>query len=200
MMVSGQVEQVLFFRYTSTALPISLLLARQSKASSKAVGLYLGDKLMKHKVGIALYGNVGIERGYCKACGTNAFIKNGRLTCCGAPINGEPKKFYRECEAPQGRRTPPAAEKRRILEEQENRCFYCGLSFDDHNYRRSLPVKLKLHWDHQLPYSYSQNNKTANFVASCHICNGIKSNKLFQTVEEAQVFIQSRRKLKGYEI
>ena len=155
---------------------------------------------MKHKVGIALYGNIGIERGFCRACKSYAFIRNGCLVCCGAPVNAEPKKFYRECEAPQHRKTPPPAEKRRILEEQENCCFYCGLSFDDHNYRHGLPVKLKLNWDHQLPYSYSQNNKIANFVAACHICNKYKSDKVFQTMEEAQVYLQSKRKSKGFEI
>jgi hypothetical protein len=72
---------------------------------------------------IALYGNVGLEKAYCPSCGTFAFVKNGKLVCCDTPLLDEPKKFHREIEAPQHRKTPPKAEKDRILEEQEDRCF-----------------------------------------------------------------------------
>lgn len=41
-------------------------------------------------------------------------------------------------------------------------------------------------------------NSTPNFVAACHVCNGIKSDKLFQTLDEARVFIQLAREAKGY--
>ena len=153
----------------------------------------------KSKAGMALYGNIALERGYCKECDTTAFVRNGKLACCGAEFSKVPDKYYRVSGSPQGRKTPPAAEKRRILEEQENKCFYCDVEFDSLRWRNGRAIRIKLHWDHKLPYAYSQNNHTSNFVAACHVCNGIKSDKVFQTVEEAQIYLQDKRKAKGYD-
>lgn len=79
---------------------------------------------------MALYVNVALERGYCSTCGGTAFIKNERFVRCDTPVVVKPKKFYRETEAPQHRKTPSKSEKDRILEEQEDRCFYCGVRFE----------------------------------------------------------------------
>ena len=59
-------------------------------------------------------------------------------------------------------------------------------------------IFLKLNWDHFVPYSYSYNNKKVNFVAACHVCNGIKSNKMFDTVKEIKDYVSYQRKKKGY--
>jgi 5-methylcytosine-specific restriction endonuclease McrA len=109
------------------------------------------------------------------------------------------KKFHRETEAAQQRKTPPKAEKDKILKDQENRCFYCGVTFENFRFRNGKPIKIRIHWDHQLPYAYSQNNKASNFVAACHVCNGIKSDHVFKTVEEVQIYLADKRKLKGYD-
>jgi hypothetical protein len=164
---------------------------RQQKASKK--------RLNFGKPVIALYGNIGLERGYCPACETFAFVKNGKFVCCDTPLLDEPTKFHRETEAPQHRKTPPKAEKDRILEEQEDRCFYCGVRLESTRFRKGKPIIIKVNWDHQLPYTFSQNNATSNFVAACHVCNGIKSNRLFKTIEEAQVYLAGKRKQKGYD-
>jgi hypothetical protein len=66
-------------------------------------------------------------------------------------------------------------------------------------FRNGKPIIIKTNWDHQLPYAFSQNNATSNFVAACHVCNGIKSDRLFKTIEEAQVYLASKRKQKGYD-
>ena len=148
---------------------------------------------------MALYGNVALEKGYCPNCAGTSFIKNGSFVCCDTPIVDEPKKFYRETEAPQHRKTPPKVEKIRILEEQEDRCFYCGVRLESTRFRNGKPFTIKVNWDHQLPYAFSQNNATSNFVAACHVCNGIKSARLFRTVEEAQLYLAHKRKQKGYD-
>ncbi len=154
---------------------------------------------MKSSPVIALYGNVALARGYCKKCRGMYFIKNGHFVCCDTPIAEEPKRFKRESEAPLGRKTPPKAEKDKILEEQEYRCFYCDVLLESTRFRNGKPLTVRIHWDHQLPYAYSQNNATSNFVAACHVCNGIKSDRLFRTVEEAQVYLANKRKQKGYD-
>lgn len=151
------------------------------------------------KTGIALYGNIALERGYCKDCGTTAFIKNGVLACCGTEINKTPDKFYRVSGSPQHRKLPPVKDRQRKLEEQENKCFYCDVEFDSIRWRKGRAIRIRIHWDHKLPYAYSQNNHSENFVAACHVCNAIKSDKVFQTVEEAQIYLLDRRKAKGYD-
>jgi len=52
--------------------------------------------------------------------------------------------------------------------------------------------KLCLEWDHQVPYSYSQNNHDANFLPACHLCNRWKSALIFQTVEEVKVYVATK--------
>lgn len=151
------------------------------------------------RMSVALYGNVSIPRGYCKDCEGMSFIRNGRFACCGELVEGAPGKFERMSEPLFGRKTPPKREKDRILREQNDRCFYCGVLLGSRRYRNGLPFLVKVNWDHQLPFAFSQNNKTENFVAACHVCNGIKSSHLFQTVEEAQVYIAEKRKSKGYD-
>lgn len=148
---------------------------------------------------MALYGNVAIERGICPNCRGTSFIKNGSTVCCDVPINNEPKKFHREIESPQHRKTPPKIEKDRILEEQEYRCFYCSVLLESTRFRNGKPLMIRVNWDHQLPYAFSQNNTISNFVAACHVCNGIKSDRLFRTVDEAQLYLAQKRKQKGYD-
>jgi hypothetical protein len=152
-----------------------------------------------HKPVIALYGNVAIEKAYCPNCDAVSFVKNGKFVCCDTALLGEPKKFHRETVAPQHRKTPPKAEKDRILDEQEDRCLYCGVRFESTRFRHGKLFRIKVNWDHQLPYVFSQNNATSNFVAACHVCNGIKSNRVFKTIEEAQVYLAGKRKQKGYD-
>lgn len=148
---------------------------------------------------MVLFGNTSIYRRKCRVCGGAAFVIDGKLTCCGVPVNSVPKGFIRECEPVQCRKSPPVLEKKRLLELQENRCFYCGVAFGSIHIRNGKPIKIMLNWDHQLPYAYSQNNKTENFVAACHVCNGIKCDKIFRDVEEAQVYLTLKRAGKGYD-
>ena len=156
------------------------------------------QKIAKH--GIALYGNVAIERGYCKKCKSTAFIKEGKFVCCDNPATiAIPDKYHRVSEPPLGRKRPPKAEQERILTEQEYSCFYCGVAFGSHHRRSGKPITIKIEWDHRLPYILTRNNETGNFVAACHVCNGLKSDKVFQDVEEAQIYLAHKRKDKGYD-
>lgn len=57
---------------------------------------------------------------------------------------------------------------------------------------------LRLNWDHFVPFAYGRTNASANWVAACHVCNGIKSCRVFDTVLEAQEYIRERWAAKGY--
>jgi 5-methylcytosine-specific restriction endonuclease McrA len=153
--------------------------------------------MKKHS--IALYGNVALERGYCNKCKAMAIIKHGFFQCCDSPVENTPTKFERMSEPYCGRKTPTKADKDKIINQQDNRCFYCDVTFGSIRFRNGLPFVIKIEWDHKLPFAYSQNNQTENFVASCSVCNRMKSSNIFQTVEEAQVYLQGKRKSKGYD-
>jgi hypothetical protein len=43
-----------------------------------------------------------------------------------------------------------------------------------------------------------QDNRSINFVAACSICNGLKSSMMFQTEEEARVYIYEAWQRKGF--
>lgn len=148
---------------------------------------------------IALFGNIAIERKYCKECDTNALVVKGRLQCCGALVESKPTKFVRESAPEQRRRTPPKKDKDRILRQQEDQCFYCGARFGSIRSRHGDPFVIKINWDHQLPYAMSQNNYAYNFVAACQVCNGIKSDRIFQTIDEAKIYLTAKRRQKGFD-
>ena len=59
---------------------------------------------------------------------------------------------------------------------------------------------LRVVWDHLEPYCYKANNDDSNFVAACHICNGIKTDLCFRYVEDARKYIRERIEVKGYRI
>lgn len=96
------------------------------------------------------------------------------------------------------RKTPRMARRRGILALQKNRCLYCEHEFGSTVMRKGNPVVLQVNWDHFIPYAYGQTNAYTNWVAACHVCNGIKSARMFDTVMEAQKYILQRWIEKGY--
>jgi hypothetical protein len=150
-----------------------------------AGGFLHRGKMKKHS--ISLYGSVALERGYCENCKAMAIIKGGIFQCCDTPVENAPTKFERMSQPFYGRKTPTKADKDRIINKQGNKCFYCDVTFGSIRFRRGLPFTIKIEWDHKLPFAYSQNNHVDNFVASCHVCNGIKSDNLFQTIQSTSL-------------
>jgi 5-methylcytosine-specific restriction endonuclease McrA len=148
---------------------------------------------------IAIFGNTQMQRVWCSDCGALTFIRNGHTVCCGHPLETpDPKRYIRECEPYQVRKLPSKQERDETLLRQDGRCFYCDQPLGSTQWRETRRITLRTHWDHLIPYAYSQDNHAINFVAACHVCNGIKSSHVFRTVEDARVFIADRRKLKGY--
>lgn len=98
------------------------------------------------------------------------------------------------------RRRPTDRMRRTVLERQRNRCMYCDNPFDWLVRRRGDLVRLKLQWDHFVPYAFSGANPGDNWVAACHVCNNIKGPQMFDTIAEAQQFIRPRWAEKGYDM
>lgn len=149
---------------------------------------------------MAAYGSVIVPRVKCPLCGEMSLCSDGKTLCCeaGVPIE-RIKKHKRMTEAMDCRRSASRREKDKILDEQDWRCYYCGNLFGKTVKRRGKSVTLQVHFDHSVPYAYSGNNANYNFVAACHVCNLIKSSKVFSTREEAIEYIQTRCIEKGYE-
>ena len=95
------------------------------------------------------------------------------------------------------RRKPTKDRQVKILESQKGKCFYCGSVFGEFFVCGVRTFVSVLQWDHLLPYSYVRNNHHRNFVAACNFCNAIKSNKVFDSIEEAREYVQKKRSDKG---
>lgn len=160
-------------------------------------------QVVAHK---GLYGNIAIDRAVCPECQEMAFIIRGRMACCDLVVNSKlakTKPIERMSEPEHRRRQPSMDEQVAILSDQNHRCFWCRTPFDGvavRITRRSQKiVKLMPCWDHVEPFAWSSNNQPLNFVAACSICNGIKSSKMFTTIEETRDYIIKRRARKGWQ-
>lgn len=141
----------------------------------------------------AVYGNIGLIRSWCESCERMALAVDGKRQCCGSTTSEKPEKWKRVVEPEFKRRLPSRSERAACLERQEGRCIYCDRPFGSYERRKGKFVRLRVNWDHFVPYVYSANNSDINFVAACQICNHIKSDKMFQTIDEARVHIQVTR-------
>jgi len=139
-----------------------------------------------------VYGSTLLHSEYCPDCQNDSFIVGGAFVCCGR--KPPPKEWSRlkvEVDPSHKRRKQPGqAEKRSILREQNNCCYYCGDEFGSWRHIRGVPRRVNVEWDHVLPFSYNGNN--AEFVAACHECNQSKNTRIFSDMEEAKQYLQLR--------
>lgn len=155
--------------------------------------------MSRRRAYVGLYGNVPIPKERCDSCGGQyAFVIDGLLQCCNTPFTATPRIVKREACPEQERKRPSAAARRACLREQEDRCLYCERQFGSYVTRGIRAYKLRVAWDHAVPFAYSQDNRDVNFVAACHICNGLKSSRIYPTLEVARVDLQFRWSQAGY--
>src|SRR5689334_5374392 len=119
---------------------------------------------------ISLYGSVAVVKEFCPSCRRHAFVIDSQLQCCGRLSREVPQAMKREVTAEMRRRKPASKTLEALLIEQDYRCAYCERRLGSLVYRRNKPVKLRIHWDHAVPFAYSQNNRAENLVAACHVC------------------------------
>jgi hypothetical protein len=108
------------------------------------------------------------------------------------------KRIYGHAITGDKRRAPTKRQKAALIEKQRNRCLYCEHVIGTVVERRGKPVILRPNYDHFVPFAYSRRNPRDGFALACHLCNGIKSCKIFTTIMEAQEFIRARRTKLGY--
>lgn len=144
----------------------------------------------------AIYGLTRIPKATCLACNTISFIENGRYKCCDSIFLGTIQGYKYEIESKHKRKLPSKEEQETLLAQFNNTCLYCSGIIGSYCKYNNRLIMLRLAWDHFIPYSYLQDNPNNNWVLSCHICNGIKSNKIFKTLNEAKDYINEKRKLR----
>jgi 5-methylcytosine-specific restriction endonuclease McrA len=149
----------------------------------------------------SIYGNIALYKMFCLDCKDYAFIIDEKFTCCGKHIPKVEKEIIkREVEPINRRKNKFSLElKKIILEEQKYCCLYCERPLGSYVKKHGKIIKLFTRFDHYIPFSYSQNNFKYNFVAACQICNSIKSDLYFPTLEEARVYILNKQKNTRYE-
>jgi hypothetical protein len=97
------------------------------------------------------------------------------------------------------RRKPRKRDRDRVIAIQGNNCLYCELPIGVRIWRRANVVTLQPHWDHFVPFSYLLRNPETNWVLACHVCNGLKGSRVFESVHEARERVLPARLAKGYE-
>ena len=147
---------------------------------------------------MALFGNTAMARDYCSKCSRLVLIIDGEYSCCDRQYRKEPVGHHRESQPERARRKPNRKARNSQLEAQANKCHYCELEFGNVVTQGIDSIVLKVEWDHNVPWAFNQDNRPANFVAACQICNHIKSDMMFFSHEAAKEFIASKRVAKGY--
>ena len=160
-------------------------------------GVFVFREMRKNK--IKCYGGVAIPSAYCSNCKRVAFVIDNKIQCCGKMIQNVKYDGYERISEDDGLRYHiPDSLKKKILDEQEFCCFYCLMPFNFEVERKGKIIKREIEFDHLVPFSFINNDKRENLVASCNVCNRLKSSMCFQTVDEARVYLQERRESKGY--
>ena len=136
-----------------------------------------------------------MDRAWCGRCQSWALVVDGCLACCDSPATAQsngPLEVRRMVDHVAPRKGPAGGVKQAILEAQGGCCAYCDRRFGTAIEFRGRLRFLRVCWDHLVPYSYSHNNLGDNFVAACQMCNGWKSNLMFQTMDDARVFLNRK--------
>lgn len=145
---------------------------------------------MKRLRTLHIYGSTRLESDYCPDCQAHAFILGGKFSCCGKQCESDKwKDLIVEVDTSNKKRQHPGAQERKIiLEDQENKCFYCGDEFGQWRHINGTPKMVRLQWDHVVPFSYNGNNH--EFVAACAECNIAKRALHFSDAEEAKTYLR----------
>jgi len=155
----------------------------------------------KRADGFYLYGSVALKRQFCPECREDAIVLDGELQCCDRPVTVA-RKYRRISENRIPRQRPRRVMRDWLLNIQGNRCAYCGSVFGEfiENTKTGKVIQVRLQWDHAVPYSFLRTNPKNNWLAACHICNGIKNNKMFDSLADARAVVVRRRAKRGFAV
>ena len=119
----------------------------------------------------------GVWQFNCDTCECGELLKNHKLTDKELPEI--------RTEEPNWRDRIPTSVRERVYERDEYVCQYCGIWCYESYVQNPRAVVI----DHAIPVAIGGNNDIDNLITSCRKCNGIKSDKIFETFEDARSFI-----------
>ena len=142
---------------------------------------------------IAIYGSVKVNRCFCEFCKCWTIVaKDGLKLCCNKPSEENPSEYKSMMEAFPKRRTINSNTKKLLLEKFNNSCCYCDRRFGSYVEVNGSLKQIRVNYDHKIPFSYSYNNQDDNFLPACSFCNNWKSNNIFQTMEDAKLYVSQK--------
>lgn len=145
---------------------------------------------------IAAYGSVALERDYCSKCKRTALVIDNRLQCCDSIVSSSVDQIpvYQMSESRSKRNKVKDSTRELIIEFQDRKCFYCRKKFGSKYFKKSDRTKkvsmTKPVLDHIYPY-IAGGGSDHNLVASCNLCNSVKSSKTFNNLLEITQFTKS---------
>lgn len=137
------------------------------------------------------YGRVSLIRATCPKCQSMSIVLDGRTTCHKELVDTSVTRTKRAAEAKADHRALTKKQRQELSDSQGGLCFYCFNAFGTMYIRGSTVGHLTLNVDHSVPYSYLQSSESHNLVAACHVCNMLKGNRLFDTIEEARAYVEA---------
>jgi len=140
-----------------------------------------------------IYGNIILYEFICKNCREKNLVGDINDCCssCGTPLS-EVKITEKKVIVSTKRRSLTPKQKKELIEKQDNRCFWCGRDFGTMIVKKDKVQKLKIVFDHLIPFSYLQANPKENFVASCRTCNSFKSSFVFDDINACKEYLKKR--------
>lgn len=166
---------------------------KQTRKCTSRLYKQSNDKGNTFRGALISYGTIKVIKAKCPDCNEVAFVSSKfTFLCCGRKYEHEPIVVEQEASCKDDRKKPKKGAQSRILNRQKNRCVYCDRRFGEQvRYYGEYKV-VQLHWDHFIPYSYTQSCRDENFVAACNFCNLWKSNKIFKTIDDARDYVSER--------
>lgn len=141
----------------------------------------------------ALYGAVAMRRAHCDACGGMALVLDGALQCCDTHVaEAGVERIKRVVDVIDVRRSLSQSQKRAIVEQQDGRCYVCERQFGTLVRRGGRPVRLRIEFDHVIPFAFTHSSLFEAFAAACHVCNRFKSDRIFTSLDELRVYTQAK--------
>jgi len=127
-----------------------------------------------------VYGNIVLYEIKCKLCKEKNLVGDPYGCCpsCNKPFKEE-KINKTEIIVGSKRMRPKKATKKRIKDEQDGHCYWCGRLFGEIYEKNNKIMRLRINYDHKIPFSFCKSNHEDNFVGACNVCNTFKSSMVF---------------------
>ena len=151
----------------------------------------------------AIYGKTALLRGKCPECKEEAFVIDNEYQCCGLtatiPSHIGIQKITQGKIRTKTRILSPKT-RIKILKEQSHRCFYCRCDLENSWYitrKAKRPKKIKIHFDHVVPWTYSEDDSVVNMVATCNLCNSYKGTRVFNSLKQLKEYLKKTRQMRS---